>query len=168
MVTITFQRNDNKPHADAVGFTQDSVTLNGQKFIFPKDAGIDFESPHEQIIDAYRDADGELFACIIKQYPGSEAHIYEAPGFAQAKNDPQPKDLTLKPITIKIKPPELQNILQEKKDELQKIRERILDAQADEDETLLAELRSLRDQLKKEIQEAEEREKRKNEERSNL
>lgn len=157
MIIITFQRNDNKPHADAVGFTQDSITLNGQKYIFPKGADIDFESPHDQILETYRDSEGELFACIIKQYPGPEAHIYEAPGFAQAENDPQPKDSTLKPITLKIKPPDPQQVLQEKKGELQKIRQQILDAQADEDETLLAELRPKRDQLKSEISELEQK-----------
>lgn len=157
MILITFQRNDNKPHADAVGFTQDSITLNGQKYIFPKGADIDFESPNEQIIDAYRDSEGELFACVIKQYLGSEARVYEAPGFAQTKNDPQPKDSTLKPITLKIKPPDPQNILQEKKDELQNIRLQILDAQADENLTLLAELRPKRDQLKSEISELEQK-----------
>lgn len=45
----------------------------------------------------------------------------------------------------------LQSLINEKKAELQTIRQQILDAQADEDETLLAELRPKRDLLKNEI-----------------
>lgn len=45
----------------------------------------------------------------------------------------------------------LQTLIDEKKAELQNIRRQILDAQADEDETLLAELRPKRDQLRNEI-----------------
>lgn len=50
----------------------------------------------------------------------------------------------------------LQTLINEKKAELQTIRQQILDAQADEDDTLLAELRLKRDNLKQDIQNLEE------------
>lgn len=49
----------------------------------------------------------------------------------------------------------LQSLIDEKKAELQIIRQQILDAQADEEHTLLPELRSKRDNLKNEIQNLE-------------
>lgn len=50
----------------------------------------------------------------------------------------------------------LQSLIDEKKAELQAVRQQILDAQADEDDTLLAELRLKRDSLKQDIQNLEE------------
>lgn len=158
MIQITLQRNDAKTQSDKVWHGKDSITLNGQTYQFPKGKNIAFESPHDQIFDAYRDADGILYATVLKQYIQADQGLFEGSGDIAPDN---PEATTLKPITAKIADPKnhhktVSELLFEKKAELQTVRQQILDAQADEDETLLVELRPKRDQLKKEIQNLEE------------
>lgn len=158
MIKITLQRNDAKIETDKVWHDKDSITLNGQPYQFPKGKNIRFESPNDQILDAYRDSDGILHATVLKQYTKADQYLFE-----EQENlnliDPEIKS-SLKPVTVKIINNEdsektVSELLFEKKAELQIIRQQILDAQADEDETLLAELRPKRDNLKNEIQNLE-------------
>ena len=158
MIEITLQRNDAKIETDRVWYDKDSITLNGQPYQFPKGKNIRFESPNEQISDAYRDAEGSLHATVLKHYTKADQHIFE-----NQENlnliDPEIKS-SLKRINVKIldnhdSQKTISELLSEKKAKLQNIRQQILDAQADEDETLLAELRPKRDQLKNEIQNLE-------------
>lgn len=158
MINVTLQRNDAKTETDKVWHDKDSITLNGRPYQFPKGKNIRFESPNEQISDAYRDADGILHATVLKQYTKADQYLFE-----NQENlnliDPETKTV-LKPINVKLLDSEdsektVAELLFEKKVELQNIRRQILDAQADEEHALLPELRSKRDNLKNEIQNLE-------------
>lgn len=158
MIKISLQRNDAKTETDKVWHDKDSITLNGQPYQFPKGKNIRFESPNEQILDACRDSEGALHATVLKQYTKADQYLFE-----NQENlnliDPETKTV-LKPIIVNILDnPDSQKtvseLLFEKKAELQAVRQQILDAQADEEHTLLPELRSKRDNLKNEIQNLE-------------
>ncbi len=77
MIKITLQRNDHKETSDSVSYTKDTIVINGQEFTFPVGTDINFQSPHDQIIDAKRDSEGILHAIVIKQYIEKEKEIFE-------------------------------------------------------------------------------------------
>lgn len=158
MINITFQRNDAKTETDKVWHDKDSITLNGQPYQFPQGKNIRFESPNEQISDAYRDAEGALHAAVLKQYTKADRYLFENKENLNLID--QETKTSLKPINVKIfnnadSQKTVSELLFEKKVELQAVRRQILDAQADEEHTLLPELRSKRDNLKNEIQNLE-------------
>lgn len=158
MINITFQRNDAKTETDKVWHDNDSITLNGQPYQFPKGKNIRFESPNEQISDAYRDAEGALHAAVLKQYTKADRYLFENKENLNLID--QETKTSLKPINVKIfnnadSQKTVSELLFEKKAELQIIRQQILDAQADEDQGLLEELRPKRDRLRNEIQNLE-------------
>lgn len=158
MIKITLQRNDAKTQTDKVWYNENSITFNDQTYQFPKGKNIRFHDPDPQILNAYRDSDGILHATVLKQYTKADRYLFE-----EQENlnliDPEIKS-SLKPVTVKIINNEdsektVSELLFEKKAKLQNIRQQILDAQADEEHTLLPELRSKRDNLKNEIQNLE-------------
>lgn len=156
MIKITLQRNDSKTKTDKIWHNQDTIVLNNQRFEFPKGKNIYFESPNDQILDAYRDAKGSLYAIIVKQYVKEDRYLYEGQDQdAIVLTDDLKEDSEYNIVKVKINPDsEYQYISDEMLKtyiELQEIRTQILTAQADEDEKLLVELRKRRDEIKSKL-----------------
>ncbi|MGL5956146.1 MAG: hypothetical protein ACRC0X_06020 [Brevinema sp.] len=161
MITITLQRNDSKVSSDTVSYTQDTITLNGQDFVFPQGSNIQFVSPHDQIIDPKRDAEGVLHAIVIKQYNGIDRMVMEhcdkdgCYGACQEQNISTAR-MKNKPIIAEIHQEEIKEqtvseLITQKEEEVKTLRDRYIDADLDDDESLKTELKSQIQVLKKEI-----------------